>query len=84
MKRARESDGVPTPRRKLNGSSRSATYADRSSKPVSYTQANFDGGRGTGQLQNWLASVHPGAYTSRPHPSFGAKDVCYIEKKVAK
>jgi hypothetical protein len=25
-----------------------------------------------------------GAYTSMPHPFFGAKDVCYIEKKVAK
>ena len=36
------------------------------------------------QLQNWLGSGHPGAYTSMPHPFFGAKDVCYIEKKVAK
>ena len=35
------------------------------------------------QLQNWLASDHPWAYTSMPHPFFGAKDVCYIEKKVA-
>ena len=36
-------------------------------------------------LQNWLASDHPGAYTSMPHRFFGAnKDVCYIEKKVAK
>ena len=39
MKPARESDGAPTPRKQLNGSSRSATYADRSSKPVLYTQA---------------------------------------------
>ena len=30
------------------------------------------------------ASDHPGAYTSMPHPFFGAKDLCYIEKKVAK
>ena len=31
-------------------------------------------------LQNWLASDHPGVYTSMPHPFFGAKgkDVCYI------
>jgi len=35
-------------------------------------------------LQKWLASDHPGAYTSMPHPCFGAKDVCYIQKKVAK
>ena len=35
------------------------------------------------ELQNWLASDHPGAYTSISHPFFGAKDVCYIEKKVA-
>ena len=27
-----------------------------------------------------VASDHPGAYTSMPHPFFGAKDVCYIEK----
>jgi len=33
------------------------------------------------QLQNWLASDHPGAYTSMPHPFFGAKDVCYIQKR---
>ena len=33
------------------------------------------------QLQSWLASDHPGAYTSMPHPFFGAKDVCYILKK---
>jgi len=36
------------------------------------------------QLQNWLASDHPGAYTSMPQPLFGAKDVCYTEKKVTK
>ena len=39
-------------------------------------------------LQNWLGTTvgsdHPGAYTSMLHPFFGAKDVCYIEKKVAK
>ena len=35
MKPTRESDGAPTPRTKLNGSSRSAIYANRSSKPVS-------------------------------------------------
>ena len=35
MKPARESDGAPTPRKKLNGSSRSAIYANRSSEPVS-------------------------------------------------
>ena len=41
--------------------------------------------RGGVSLQNWLASDHPGAYTSMPHRFFGAnKDVCYIEKKVAK
>ena len=34
------------------------------------------------KLQNWLGSVHPGAYTSMPHPRFGAKAVCYIKKKV--
>ena len=37
MKPARESDGAPTPRTKLNRSSRSVIYANRSSKPVSYT-----------------------------------------------
>ena len=37
MKPTRESDGAPTPRTKLNGSSRSAIYTNRSSKPVSYT-----------------------------------------------
>ena len=37
MKPPSESDGAPTPRKKLNGSSRSATYANKSSKPVSYT-----------------------------------------------
>jgi len=36
MKPARESDGAPTPRKKLHGSSRSAIYANRSSEPVSY------------------------------------------------
>ena len=48
-------------------------------------KTNFFGGGGE-QLQKWLASDHPGAYTSMPHPFFGAKDVCYcyIEKKVAK
>ena len=40
MKPARESDGAPTPRKKLNGSSRSAIYANRSSKPVSYTHTD--------------------------------------------
>jgi len=35
----RESDGAPTPRTKLNGSS-SAIYANRSSKPVSYTHTD--------------------------------------------
>ena len=35
----RESDGAPTPRTKLNGS-RSAIYANRSSKPVSYTHTD--------------------------------------------
>ena len=37
MKPPRESDGAPTPRKELNRSSRSETYANRSSKPVSYT-----------------------------------------------
>ena len=37
-----------------------------------------------GWLQNWLSNDHPGAYTSIPHPFFGAKEVCYIEKNVAK
>ena len=37
MKPTRESDGASTPRTKLNGSSRSAIYANRSSEPVSYT-----------------------------------------------
>merc|ERR1711967_4830 len=36
----RESDGARTPRTKLNGSSRSAIYANRSSKPVSYTHTD--------------------------------------------
>ena len=41
MKPARESDGTPTPRTKLNGSNRSAIYASyRSSKPVSYTHTD--------------------------------------------
>ena len=39
MKPTRESDGAPTPRTKLNGSSRCAIYANRSSKHVSYTHA---------------------------------------------
>ena len=42
----------------------------------------FFGGGGRVKLQNWLGSVHPGAYISMPHPRFGAKDVCYIKKKV--
>ena len=38
MKPARESDGTPTPRKKLNGSiSRCEIYANRSGEPVSYT-----------------------------------------------
>ena len=41
------------------------------------------GGAGV-QLQNLLASDYPGAYTSMPHPSFGAKDVYYFVTKVAK
>jgi len=40
MKPTRESDGAPTPRTKLNGTSRSAIYANRSSKPVSYTHTD--------------------------------------------
>jgi len=40
LKVTRESDGAPTPRTKLNGSSRSAIYANRSSKPVSYTHTD--------------------------------------------
>jgi len=40
MKPTRESDGALTPRTKLNGSSRSAIYANRSSKPVSYTHTD--------------------------------------------
>ena len=41
MKPARESDGTPIPRTKLNGSNRSAIYASyRSSKPVSYTHTD--------------------------------------------
>ena len=40
MKPTRESDGARTPRKRLNGSSRSAIYANRSSKPVSYTHTD--------------------------------------------
>ena len=40
MKPTRESDGAPTPRTKLNGSSRCAIYANRSSKHVSYTHTD--------------------------------------------
>ena len=40
MNPARESDGASTPRTKLNGSSRSAIYANRSNKPVSYTHTD--------------------------------------------
>ena len=40
MKPTRESDGAPTPRKELNASSRSAIYANRSSKPVSYTHTD--------------------------------------------
>ena len=40
MKPSREGDGVPTPRKELNGSSRIAIYANRSSKPVSYTHTD--------------------------------------------
>jgi len=36
MKPAREIEGAPTPRKKLNRSGTSAIYANRSSKPVSY------------------------------------------------
>ena len=42
MKPARESDGAPTPRKKLNGSSRSAIYANRSSRPASYTHTDLE------------------------------------------
>ena len=35
---------------------------------------------GGGITSNWLASDHPGAYASMPHPFFGAKDVCYMKK----
>ena len=43
-------------------------------------------GRGVGgvissKLGNWLANIHSGAYTSMAHPLFGAKDVCYVEKR---
>ena len=38
----------------------------------------FLGGGITSKLA--IASDHSGAYTSMPHPFFGAKDVCYIEK----
>tara|TARA_B100000524_G_scaffold253587_1_gene137022 strand:- start:171 stop:485 length:315 start_codon:yes stop_codon:yes gene_type:complete len=46
-------------------------------------KTNFIGG---GVTSKWLAGDHPGAYRSMPHPFFlfGAKDVCYIEKTVAK
>jgi len=40
MKPTRESDGAPTPRTKLNGSNRNAIYANRGSKPVSYTHTD--------------------------------------------
>ena len=40
MNPARESDGASTPRKKLDGISRSATFANRSSKPVSYTHTD--------------------------------------------
>ena len=40
MKPERESDGAPSPRKELNGSSRSAIYANRSNKPVSYTHTD--------------------------------------------
>ena len=33
---------------------------------------------------NLLANNRCGAYTSMPWPLFGARDVCHIEKKVAK
>jgi len=39
MKPTRESDGAPTPRKELNGSSRSAIYANRK-QAVSYTHAD--------------------------------------------
>ena len=40
MKPQRDSDGAPTPRNRLNGSSKNATYANKgSNKPVSCTQA---------------------------------------------
>ena len=38
-------------------------------------------GGGVITIQNWLASDHSGAYKGMPHPFFGAKDVCYIEKR---
>ena len=38
MKPPRESEDAPNPRKRFNGSSRSATFANRRSKPVSYTQ----------------------------------------------
>ena len=46
-------------------------------------KTNFLAGGGvTSKLA--IASDHPVAYASMPHPVFGAKDVCYIETKVAK
>ena len=44
-------------------------------------KTNFFWGGITSKL---ASSDYPGAYTSMPHPFFGAKDVCYIEKKGAK
>jgi len=57
--------------------------------PIPFSMGNFhflaaETLIGVVQLQNWLASDHPGAYTSMPQPFFGAKDVCYIQKKLAK
>jgi len=42
MMPTRESDGAPSPRTKLNGSSRSAIYANRSSRPASYTHTDLE------------------------------------------
>ena len=57
MKPARKSDGAPTPRKNLSGSSRSAIYANRSSKPVLCTH--------THQVQELLKKLTAGGAKHR-------------------
>ena len=57
-----------------------AQLSPRNFKCFGCGRDNLGGGRV--ELQNWLANDRCGAYISMPHPLFGAREVCYIEKQV--